>query len=192
MDELSARRRTPFAVCLVVVAVVSLAIFRLPELYVSSLRRNALLQDSQGMWAFRLLLLVAVGQALFGAYRVLRVERLSGSDPHPRLRPAGRLRLASTIGWTAAAMIAMTLVYGLAAFFTTGLRAGLWAFLAVIVAQTLWYYRLTGDMLRWLDRQPVAPPEKKPVWQRGDSDYVPPIARGLDRPPPSPSAVGGT
>jgi hypothetical protein len=84
-------------------------------------------------------------------------------------------------------MVGLTLVYGIAMFLLTGLRAGFWAFVAVIVAQALWYYRLVGDVAAWLGRQPRPTGSPAPVWDRGDADYSPPLARGLV-PPPSTSS----
>jgi hypothetical protein len=188
MDDLVTRRRIPFVVVGTVVAVVAVAIFRLPELFVSGLRRDALLAGSGGTWGFRILLAVAAGQALFGGYRVLRTQRLAEVEGERVSSDPRRDRLASTVAWVGAGMVGLTLVYGIATFVLTGLRAGFWAFLALIVAQGLWYYRLAGEAARWLGRQPPPPARLKPAWARGDADYTPPIARGLGRPPGAPVA----
>lgn len=187
MDDLVARRRVPFIVLGTAVAIVTVVIYLLPEPFVLRLQEDALLADAAGTWALRILLLVAVGQALFGGYRVLRVERLAtlegeriASEPH-------RERPASTVAWVAAGLVVLTLLYWVATFTVTGLRADSWAFLAVLVVQALWYYRLAGDAARWLGEQ-VAPPDGlKAAWDRGDSDYTPPIARGLGPPPGAPA-----
>ncbi|MQB01221.1 MAG: hypothetical protein GEU78_13170 [Actinobacteria bacterium] len=188
MDDLVTRRRIPFVVVGTVVAVVAVAIFRLPELFVSGLRRDAMLPGSSGIWGFRILLVVAVGQVLFGGYRVLRTERLAAIEGERISSDPRRDRLASTVAWVAAGMVGLTLAYGVATFVLTGLRAGFWAFLALIVAQGLWYYRLAGDAARWLGRRPAPPAPLKPAWERGDADYTPPLARGLGPPPGAPAA----
>jgi hypothetical protein len=188
MDDLVTRRRIPFMVVGTVVGVATLAIFRLPELFVSQLRRNAILADSRGTWGFRILLVVAAGQALFGGYRVLRTERLAAVEGERIATDPHRDHLVSTVAWVAAGMVGLTLVYGVASFLLTGLRAGFWAFVALIVAQALWYYRLGGEAARWVGRQPAPPAGLKPIWHRGDAEYTPPLTRGLGRPPDAPAA----
>jgi hypothetical protein len=179
MDDLLARRRIPFAVVGAIVVVVTVAVFRLPELFVSQLRRDAVLPDARGMWGFRILLGVAIGQAVFGGYRVLRAERIATVETEKIATEPDRGKLVSAAAWFGAGMIALSLVYSVASFVLTGLRAGHWAFVALIVAQGLWYYRLVGEFARWLERQPAPPPGRKTPWTRGDADYTPPIARGL-------------
>lgn len=174
MNDLVARRRVPLAVAAVVVAVVSVAVFRLPELFVAQLRRGAPLQGQAASVAFWILLVIAVGQAAYGAFAVLRPERV---DEPSRETPAPRI--ATAVAWVAAGLVGLTLVYGLAMFFLTGLRAGFWAFVAVMAIQLAWYYRAVGEVLGWLGRQPEPPPEKRPPWRLDDRDYLPPIARGL-------------
>lgn len=188
MDDLVTRRRVPFTVVGIVVAVTTLALFRLPELFVAQLRRNAALADARGTWGFRILLVVSVGQAVFVGYRVLRTERLAEVEAERISTDPDRGRLASAVAWMAAGMVALTLVYGVAMFLFTGLRAGFWAFAAVILAQALWYYRLAGDFSRWLAREPAPPRRTGRAWDRGDADYTPPIARGLGPSPGAPVA----
>lgn len=186
MDDLVARRRVPFIVLGTAVAIVAVAISRLPGSLVGRLRHDALLADAAGAWALRLLLVVAAGQALFGGYRVLRVKRLVTLEGDRIVSHPHRESLASAVAWVAVGLAGLTLAYWIATFAVTGLRAGSWAFLAVIVAQALWYYRLAGDAARWLGGRvgPLAGP--KPAWDRGDADYTPPIARGLGPVPGAP------
>ena len=189
MNDLVARRRVPLAVAALVVALVTVALFRLPELFVSQLRDDAPLQGGAGRTAFWILVVVAIGQAAYAGFRILRPEQLGEPEPvrlHPdrgkRRRPTiadPYSRIASTVGWVAAGLVTLTLVYGVAMFGLTGLRAGFWVFVAIMSVQLLWYLRLTGDMLRWLNRQQDPPVEREPPWDRGDADYSPPIARGL-------------
>ena len=174
MDDLVARRRVPLAVAGVVVAMVSVAVFRLPELFVAGLRRDAFLQGPAATTAFWILLLIAIGQAAYVGFVVLRPEQVG--EPRPGTSVG---RLASTVAWTAATLVGLTLVYGLAMFFLTGLRAGYWAFVGLMAVQLAWYYRAVGDVLRWLARRPAPPPERPGPWRLDDTEYVPAIARGL-------------
>ena len=182
MDDLVARRRIPFAITAVVVSIATLAIFRLPELYVSQLRRNAVLEDARGTWAFRLLLVTAIGQAAYGGYRVLRSDRIVEVEGDRIASSDHREKLISTIAWVAAGLIGLTLVYAVATFALTGLRAGSWAFVVVMLAQGVWYYRLTGELAAWVERRPMTPSRQAAAWDRGDATYTPPLARGLSRP----------
>ena len=188
MDNLDQQRRVPFGIAIAVLAILTVAVFRLPEAFVAQLERSARLIGSQADWAFRLLLAVAVGQAAYAAFMVLRVDRVRSSiAADERLRRKARPALMASISRNAAAIPLLTLVYAIAFLWLTGRRAGVWAFVLIAVLQVGWYYRQTGEIGRWLMLEPEPPPERKAPWSRRDEDYCPPIARGLsDVPSPAP------
>ena len=168
----------PFAAAAAVLAVLTLAVFRLPESFVAVLARNALLQGSATGWAFGILGLVAVGQAAYAGGMVLRPERVEVAlEREPSLRAAGRAGVARSLAWNAAGISALTMVYGVAAFAITGERAGFWLFVLIGIAQLAWYYRLTGTIVEWLRFQPqLGPGTDEPG---APPPYCPPLARGL-------------
>jgi len=178
MKDQPVRAREPFAVTAAAFAVVTLAVFRLPESFVAVLERNALLHGAAAGWAFRIMAAVAVGQAAYAGFMALRPERVEVAlENEPTLREGGFERVARSLAWNAAGIAALTLVYGIAAFAVTGERAGFWLFVLIGLAQLAWYYRLTGTIVEWLRFQPQA--------QLSDDNagetppYCPPLARGL-------------
>jgi hypothetical protein len=178
MTDGPVRAPGPFALAAAALAVVTLAVFRLPESFVAVLERNALLQGAAAGWAFRILAVVAVGQAAYGGFMVLRPERVElALDQEPSLRAAGHARVARSLSWNAAGISALTVVYGVAAFAITGERAGFWLFVLIGIAQLAWYYRLTGTIVEWLRFQPQAGSGSDEV--DAAPPYCPPLARGF-------------
>ena len=181
----SRSRARPFVAVGAVIGILSLALFRLPESFVSQIENNRPLSGPQSDWAYRLLFLAALGQALYGGFVALHAERLEKARKEDsRIRRMSRERLLTSVARTAAGMILLTLVYALAAFAVTRQRGGYWLFLALIVAQTAWYLRQVGVVGRWLAFQ-VDDPHLPQIgedasWQGAPPDYVPPVARGLE------------
>jgi hypothetical protein len=161
--------RLVFVSAAAAVAIVTAAVFRLPGTFVEVLERNALLQESAAGWAVRLLAIAAAAQAAYVGFVVLRPDRVARTIEHEGM---SHDRAAVAIASTAAATAALTLLYGLAAFLTTGERGGFWIFSLIAVAQITWYLRLTGNAIDQLRRQPERPAE---------SGYCPPLARGFVR-----------
>jgi hypothetical protein len=182
MDELLARRRSPFAVALAVSGILCLAILRLPDTFVENLGQDGPLNASQADWAFRLLAVFAILQILYGAYFVLRVERVGKARvDDPKVARMTRLEIMTSLSRNAAGMVFLTVVYGVAAFVATGLRGGFWLFPGMALAQAAWYYRQLGEIGRWLVFQEEPVEDKtRAEWRREPPDYAPPIARGLE------------
>jgi hypothetical protein len=179
VSEEPIRAREPFLAVAAALAIVTLAVFRLPESFVAVLERNALLRGSSTGWAVRILTVVALGQAAYAGFMVLRPERVAVAlDREPELRAAGHERVGRSIAWNAAAIAALTIVYGVATFAVTGERASFWLFVVIGIAQLAWYYRLTGTIVEWLRFQPPAQTSEQ---RTNDTrpPYCPPIARGL-------------
>jgi hypothetical protein len=180
VDSRVRRSTTPFAVVGVVLVLVSLTLFQLPESFVSRLERNRALNDSQAGWAYRLLILFALAQAVYGGFLVLQVERVAAARrKDAKLRRMTRQALLTSLTRSAAAMTLLTLVYGIASFVITGQRGGFWAFPLIFVAQGAWYFRQTGELAKWLEFQPETEPEDASIstWEREPPDYSPPLAR---------------
>ena len=180
MTELSPRRRTPFMVVAIVVVIVTLAIFRLPESLVTQIENSGTFSLSQRGWAFRLLAFFAIAQAFYVGFAVLRPEHVKTQrDTNPRVGALTRAALLTSLARTAAGAIVLTLIYGIAAFSATGFRAGFWLFVGLAVAQGAWYFRETGQIGRWLAFQPETRAAAVTEWIAAPADYCPPIARGL-------------
>ena len=180
-------RSGPFVAVGAVVGILSLALFRLPESFVNQIENDRPLSGPQSDWAYRLLFLAALGQVLYGGFVALHPERLEKTRKEdPKTRSLSRERLLTSVARTASGMVALTLVYGLAAFAITRQRGGYWLFLALIGAQLAWYLRQVGVVGRWLAFQSDEPdpPEngEDAGWHGAPPDYVPPVARGLDSP----------
>ena len=187
------RRWPPFAFVSAVLMVLSLAMARLPESLVEQLEQNSPLTGTEAGWAYRLLVVFALIQVLYGGFRVLRVEQVKKSqETDAKVALMSRPRLLRSIARNAAGMIFLTFVYGLAAFLITGQRGGYWLFAVLFVAQGAWYYRQVGDIGRWLGFQPevVARPSSA-VWVREPDDYCPPLARSLTPVTESPQGSKG-
>jgi hypothetical protein len=155
MDSSPARRPAPFLVTLAIALVVSVAVFRLPEEFVASLRRHRPLGNSGSDWVYRLISVAAVMQALYVGLALLRPERVQEARrKDPKLARMARSELLHSVSRNAAAIAALTLVYGLSAFFITGERGAYWLFVVLLIAQVALYYRQVGAIESWLSFQP--------------------------------------
>lgn len=175
-------RRGPFVVLLIFVAIVCIAVFRLPGTFLSQLADHKPLDDAQSGWAYRLLVFVTVAQAVYGAFGVLQPERVRRArERDPKVRAMSREEIVVSLSRNAAAMCALTIVYGLAALGLTGQRGGFWVWPGIAVLQAAWYLRQTGEIARWIEHQPAFIATEKPAssWDAAGGDYTPPIARGL-------------
>lgn len=181
MQTLTARRRFPFAIGLGVLAIVSVAVARLPEAFVSGLERDSRFSFSQATWIFRLFVISAVLQGLyggFGQFRVERVQKALARDEKAAAFP--KEKLIAIVARNAVVAALIVLVYGIVLLALTGLRGSFWVFPLVTLAAGAWYYRLVGDVARWLSFQPEPEPERpRSEWRREPPDYCPPLARGL-------------
>ena len=175
---------------LIVLAIVCLAVLRLPDSFLSQLRNNKPLDDVQADWAYRLLVLFALAQAIYGGFGILQPDRVrKARERDEKTRAMSREEIVQSLARNAAGMCALTMVYGLAALGLTGQRGGFWVFPGVALVQAAWYLRQVGEVARWIGFQPafVAKESPAPGWDSGSSDYTPPIARGL-----SPARSEGT
>jgi hypothetical protein len=181
INRLDVRFR-PFAIAAALLAIIFIAMARLPETLVAQMARNRALDTAQADWAYRLLVIAALAQAAYGGFVVLQVERVRGarasSAPIAAMPRAGLVR---TVARNAAVMVLLTLAYALAAFFITGQRGGFWLFAVIAVAQMGWYLRQVGEIARYVGRQPEPAPEAelRTRWRREPDDYCPPLARGV-------------
>lgn len=174
-------RARPFLIAAAIVAIVCLAVLRLPDSLLSLLRTEWALSGTQAGWAYRLLAIFAVAQAFYGGFSLLRPDRVARSrEVDPKVRAMSRRQLLSSVARNAAAMSALTIVYGLAALGITAQRGGFWLFPLIALVQGAWYYRQVGDVRRWLFFQEDPDEEPTPgAWEREPPDYCPPLARGL-------------
>lgn len=187
MQDLLARRVRPFAIAAGTIAVVCVAVLRLPDTFLALLANNTPFTTAQTGWAYRLLAFAAVAQALYGGFVVLRPDHVEEArKKDAKLAAKSRAQLLGIVARTAASMTSFTLLYGLAAFGVSGQRGGFWLFPLLAAAQGAWYYRQVGQVAAWLAFQPEAASDAPPrgLWQREPPDYCPPLARGL-RPAPS-------
>ena len=170
-----------------VLAIAYLAMARLPESYVAQLARSRPLGSVQADWAYRLLVFAAAAQAIYGGFVLLQTERIRGVlTGEGRMAGLTRERVLVLVTRNAATMIALTFVYGLAAFVITGQRGGFWLFAVLTLFQGAWYFRQVNEIAKYLDFQPEPEPEKTDdTWKRPSADYSPPIARGLTLQPTS-------
>ncbi len=174
-------RRLPFAVAAIVVTIVSVALVRLPESFVNSLERGRPLTTPQAGWAYRLLAVAAIGQALYGGFVVLRVDHVKRArDRDAKVAAMTHKATVTSLSRNAAGMVVLTLIYGVASFAVTGQRGGYWLFPVLCLLQGAWYFRDIGRIARWLAFQPEAKPGTVPaLWEREPPDYCPPLARAL-------------
>ena len=182
MDSLLARRRGPFAVALVAVVVVCIVVIALPESLFEQVERNRPLTDAQAGWAYRLIALVALVQAGYGGFAVFRIDRVDAiraRDPKFATKP--HTEVIASMARTAAGMVLLTLVYGLATMAITGLRGGFWLFPLIAVAQAAWYYREIGQVAHWATFQPPAAIQDadRGAWSGHWPGHVPALARGM-------------
>ncbi|MGH2693719.1 MAG: hypothetical protein ACRDJJ_02775 [Actinomycetota bacterium] len=182
MDATPRRPAGHFLFSGAVLAVVCVAMARLPESFIAVFERSRPLNDAQGGWAYRFLVAASVAQAAYGGFVVLRVETIRRARRQdPKIAAMPRDRILTTVARNAAFMVSLTLVYGLAAFWITGERGGFWLFPLLAIAQLAWYYRQVGQIASWLVFQPDVERTEGPahVWPREPPDYCPPLARGL-------------
>ena len=182
VENLYERRRPAFIVSAAAIAIVSVAIARLPQSLVNTLERNRFLEGPSVGWAYRLLAFFAIVQALYGGFFVLRVDHVKKSrQEDPKVAVMTRAEIVTSLARNAAGMIFLTFFYGLAAFGVTGQRGGFWLFPFLCVLQGTWYFREIGSVARWLGFQPDTATEEIPeaIWKREPPDYTPPIARSL-------------
>ena len=163
------------------VAIVSVALIRLPESFVNSLERGRPLTTPQAGWAYRLLAFAAIAQALYGGFVILRVDHVKRArDRDPKIAAMTHDRVIASLSRNAAGMVLLTLIYGVASFAVTGQRGGYWLFPVICLAQGAWYFREVGRVARWLTFQPEVRSGVVPtVWEREPPDYCPPLARAL-------------
>jgi hypothetical protein len=166
---------------MVLVALVTLAVFRLPASFISQLENAGTFSLSQRGWAFRLLALFAILQAVYVAFGVLRPEHVkSARERDPKVAVLTRSALMSGLSWNAAAIIFLTMIYGVAMLGFTGFRAGFWFFVALAVLQAAWYFREIGRVGHWLGFQPETVADSSAAsWEPDYTTYSPPLTRGL-------------
>jgi hypothetical protein len=150
MRTLADRRRLPFLWGVGILAIVSLAVARLPESFVEGLQDDSPFSLQQSTWIFRFFAAAALIQALYGGFRQFRLDRIRNAletDEAAAAWPSERL--VSTIARNAVVASLMPLVYGLVLLGLTGLRGNYWLFALLSLAQLAWYYRLAGELERW-------------------------------------------
>jgi hypothetical protein len=173
----------PFGLVASLLLVLSVAVARLPQNFVAVWERDAPLQGDAATWAFRLLFLAASGQAIYGALRMLRVEGLERAFTRNGATRPSPERLLRSIARVAAALVALTILYALAAVGLTGERSFWWPFVILAMVQGAWYLRAMGPIITWafataFDHEPSWRPGRPP---RGEPpDFCPPLARGFE------------
>lgn len=155
-------RRAAFGMAAAVIALASAAVVSIPQATLRVYERDRGLAESQAAWAFRLLLLAAVIQAVYGGATL------------------GRAAGGATPG-TASGMVLLTIVYGIAAVAMTGERAIFWVWVGVAIVQGGWYYRMVGETTPGGDKGST-PSDAVVQWEPAGPDYCPPLARGLETP----------
>lgn len=176
------RTRLPFVLALSFTGIVTLAVYRLTDAFVVQLRDNSPLSDEGAGWAYRLIVLISVVQALYAGWAVLRPERVrKAMAEEESVARLPRHAVAASVSRNAAGIASLTVIYGAAVFLLTGLRGGFLVFPLLTLLQIAWYFRQAGVIARWLSFQPEPAPERpKPAaWSREPVDYCPPLARGL-------------
>ena len=180
------RRNTAFAYATAVWFIVCLAMFRLPETFVARLRQNRPFDATQSGWVYRLLVVVAVAQAAYVGFVLLRSERIQKArEKDPKLAAMSRAEVVASAARNAAGIALLTLVYGVSAFAITGERGGFWLFALLTLAQLAWYFRQVGEMAKWISFQPefvadIAAAEGSVPASENEADHAPPLARGVD------------
>jgi hypothetical protein len=149
---IAARRRAPFSLAAAIVVVVSIAVARLPDTLMDVVQRHSVLNGGAAGWALRLLALAAAAQATYGAFGIFRPERVeTAMRLQEDVAALSSQELVSTLSRTAALMVVLTVVYGLALVSLTGERGGFWLFVLLAGGQGAWYYRECGRIAAWLD-----------------------------------------
>jgi hypothetical protein len=173
--------------------IVALGVFRLPETFIIQLEDNRPLEPDAAKWAFWMIFGVAILQALYCGFITLRAEKVAHAlETDPRYWERELPDQTAVAAKVAVGLGLLTLVYGLAALFLTGARAGFWLFVVLIVAQSAWYFRQVGQVAHVLAQRPPPLPEpeewEKPV--RTPVTYSPPLARAFssDLDPPEDAA----
>lgn len=182
VQELRERRWGPFVAAASIVAIISVAMARLPDSLVNTIERNRFLDTSSAGWAYRLLAFFAIVQGLYGGFFVLRIDHVKKSRTEdPKVAAMTRAQVVRALSRNSAGMVLLTLFYGLAAFGVTGELGGFWLFPFLCLLQGAWYFREIGTVIEWLGFQPDTALETTPdaVWEREPPDYTPPIARIL-------------
>ena len=181
------RRNTAFAYATAVWLIVCLGMARLPETFVDRIRRNRPLDTTQSGWVYRLLVVMALVQAFYVGFVLLRSERVQRArERDPKLARMSRAEVVASAARNAAGITLLTLVYGVSAFAITGERGGFWLFALVTGAQLAWYFRQVGEVSRWISFQPEFVAERPAAEGEphasgsGAHPYTPPLARGVD------------
>ncbi|MDQ3953036.1 MAG: hypothetical protein M3279_08755 [Actinomycetota bacterium] len=183
MEELMGRRRWPFVAFGAVGIVACIVIASLPDGLLAQMERNRAFSSGQAGWAYRLLVLFALGAAAYTMFRVFTIDSVKRSQDRDAAK--GRTmpveRVVDSISQNAASVPLLTIVYGVASVFFTGQRGGFWLFPLIALGQGAWHYRSVGEIVRWLAFQPEPEPaeEISTEWKREPPDYCPPLARGL-------------
>lgn len=192
VTDLYRLRRFPFAVAAAAVAIISVAIARLPDSFVNSIENNRPLTTPQAGWAYRLLAFAAVAQAVYGGFVVFRIDRVKRArERDEKVGAMAHEDVIRSLSRNAGGAVFLTLIYGIASFGITGERGGYWLFPVMCALQGAWYFREIGAVTRWLTFQPAAETDVPlAVWEREGPDYCPPLARGLvDRSDPEPGSA---
>jgi hypothetical protein len=186
MQQPLARRRNPvFIFGTATLAIITLALMRLPETFVEQVRRNRPFDISQSGWIYRGMVFVAIAQAAYIGFVLLRVEKVQAARSRdPKLAQMGKPELMSSVARNAVGTALLTLVYGGSAFALTGERAGYWLFATLTVAQLAWYFLQCGRIAAWLEFQPEfvvqeGTHDPAPVTPDNENDHLPPLARGV-------------
>ena len=182
MEDLLARRRLPFAGFAAVGVVACVVILSLPESLIAQMERNRALNSGQAGWAYRFLVLFALGAAAFSMFRAITVDAVKRSmERSPKVKAMSQQRVVDSVSQNAASIPLLTIVYGAASVIFTGQRGGFWLFPLIALGQGAWHYRSVGEIVRWLTFQPEPEPEEEvsTEWRREPPDYCPPLARGL-------------
>ena len=173
-------RLVPFLVALVVLFIVCLAMVRLPEAYASRLQRNSPFTAAEAGWAYRLLALAAIGQAFYGGFVLLQIEKVRKARlEDEKTRAMTTPQLVRSLARTGAGMSLLTLIYGIASFYVRGQRGGFWLFALISLVQIAWYLRQVNQIAKWLELQPAIEPPRPEgaTWSREPPDYSPPLGR---------------
>lgn len=182
VEALLARRRWPFLAFGAVGVVACIVIASLPESLIAQMERNRAFSSGQAGWAYRLLVLFALGAAAYSMFRAITIDSVKRSqERNARARGLPVEKIVDSVSQNAAAIPLLTIVYGVASVIFTGQRGGFWLFPLIALGQGAWHYRSVGEIVRWLTFQPEPEPEEEvsTEWKREPPDYCPPLARGL-------------
>lgn len=164
--------------------VVCIAVISIPDTFLGQIQRNRPLTDAQVGWVYRLIAIVAAIQIVYGGFSVFRIEKVQAArERDARLADMAHPEVISSLARNAAGMVALTIVYGLATLAVSGLRGGFWLFPLLAFAQGGWYYRAIGEIAQWktFQPEPVDQDRGPRAWNPYPADYVPALARYLDK-----------